>query len=417
MKRNFGTRLHGAVVFILTICAAALFCASSRLWAQSGAAQSASADKPAALPSQATPETTAKTAAEAYKNIQVLKDIRADQLIPSMRYITVALGVRCDYCHVQDHFDSDDKPEKGRAREMMKMLMAINADNFHNRREVTCFTCHAGHSRPMSIPVINSPSELAATGAAPNSQPAAGAGENHEAAEPGVSEAPTTPMPSVDEILAKYTQALGGAEALQKMSSRSENGTVEIPARNIHATMEVFRKAPDKALATLHTPAGDIVEGFDGTTGWESRGNRGAREETGDELIRVHEWAAFIPGLDLKTQYSRPMVAGIEKINGHDAYRVLAFRKGGSRERLYFDTQSGLLVQLDTLLDSPLGSLPQETDFEDYRDVSGVKIPFTIRVSRVDNTTIYKWDHVEANVAIDDSRFAMPAAAPAPAKP
>lgn len=357
-----------------------------------------------------------KTAAEAYKNIQVLKDIRADQLIPSMRYITAALGVRCEFCHVEDHFDSDDKPEKGRARDMIKMMMAINADNFRNRREVTCYTCHAGHSHPMSIPAIAQPAEMASASAAPNSQPAA-PGENHEAAAGNASEPPSAPMPTVDEILAKYTQALGGADALQKMTSRTESGSVEIPSRNIHATMEVFRKAPDKALATLHTPAGNIVEGFDGTTAWESRGNRGAREETGDELVRVHEWAAFIPGLDLKTEYSRPMVAGIEKINGHDAYRVFAFRKGGSRERLYFDTQSGLLVRLDTLIDSPLGSLPEESDYVDYRDVSGVKLPFTIRVSRVESTTIYKWDKVEANVAVDDARFAMPAAAPAPAKP
>jgi hypothetical protein len=67
-----------------------------------------------------------KTAGEAFKNIQVLKDISADELLPSMRYISAALGVGCDYCHEAGHFDGDDKPTKQRARNMMKMMFAIN---------------------------------------------------------------------------------------------------------------------------------------------------------------------------------------------------------------------------------------------------------------------------------------------------
>lgn len=402
MDRNFGMHTRFAIFGAIVAVAAALVCGSIRAVAQQGRpAQTAS-------PAQAAAGANGKTAGEAYKNIQVLKDIREDQLIPSMRYITVALGVRCDFCHVQDKFESDDKPEKGRAREMMKMMMAINADNFHNRREVTCFTCHAGHSHPMAIPALSTTATMTA-------QAPAAAEEHRDTASGNSPETASQVLPSVDEILAKYTQALGGTDAIQKMASRSEKGTVEIPARNIHATMDVLRKAPDKAFAALHTQMGDIVEGFDGTVGWESRGGRGAREDTGDELVRLHEWADFIPGLDLKTQYTRSMVSGVEKINSQDAYRVMAFRKGGGMEQLYFDKQSGLLVQLDTRIDSPLGALPQETDFGDYRDVNGVKIPCTIRVTHMDGATIYKWDHVEANVSADDSRFAMPAAAPPPA--
>jgi hypothetical protein len=398
---------------------------SSRAAAQSAAPQAGAPAQSGAKPASAgappaAPESTIKTAGETHKNLQVLKDIREDQLIPSMRYITAALGVRCDFCHVQDQFESDDKPEKGRAREMMKMMMAINADNFHNRREVTCFTCHAGHSHPMSIPLIPDTAGVAAE--APSAPHAAGANPPQGAANgpAGANAAAdaSQSLPSIDVILANYTKALGGADAIQKMTSRAEKGTVDIPAHNVHSTMEVLRKAPDKALATLHSQMGDVVEGFDGTAGWESRARRGVREETGDELVRVREWADFIPGLDLKTQYSRAMVSGIEKINGQDAFRVIAFRKGGGMERFYFDTQTALLVELDTRIDSPLGALPLQTSFQDYRDVSGVKIPWTIRVARMDATTIYKWETVEANVAADDARFAMPAApASPPAKP
>lgn len=426
MRRNPARRLHLAIVVSLIVFWGAMFSSSLRVMAQSGGSRQSTAPQSANPPTtssaasstpQAAAEAKPKTAAEAYKNIQVLKDIREDQLLPSMRYITSALGVRCDFCHVPDHFDSDDKPEKGRAREMMKMMMAINADNFHNRREVTCYTCHGGHSHPTSIPVVADAATLTAQAAASPAGAGDGPGDHAESGSGGGGEAPAASLPSVDEILAKYAQALGGADAIQKIASRSEKGTVDIPSRNIHETMEVLRKAPDKALATLHARMGDVVEGFDGTAGWQSRGGRGVEAETGDQLVRVREWAEFIPGLDLKTQYSRSVVSGIEKIDGQDAYRVMTFRKGGGMERLYFDTQSGLLVRLDTRIDSPLGALPQETDFQDYKAVDGVKIPYTIRVARMDGATIYKWEQVEANVSIDDSRFAMPAASAPPAKP
>ena len=91
--------------------------------------------------------TAVQTAAQKYKNIQVLKDIPADQLIPSMQFITAALGVECEFCHVASpagklEFDKDDKDEKKTAREMMQMMFAINQNNFDGKRGVTCNTCH-----------------------------------------------------------------------------------------------------------------------------------------------------------------------------------------------------------------------------------------------------------------------------------
>src|SRR5262249_9937288 len=60
-----------------------------------------------------------RTAAEQFKNIQILKDMPADQLIPAMQFMTASLGVDCEYCHVEKAFDKDDKKTKGYARHMM----------------------------------------------------------------------------------------------------------------------------------------------------------------------------------------------------------------------------------------------------------------------------------------------------------
>src|SRR5215813_10616696 len=100
------------------------------------------------------PPSAAKTAAQEYKNIQVLKDIPADQLIPSMQFMSAYLGVDCEFCHVERAFDKDDKDEKKFARHMIEMTMNINKDNFEGKRWVTCYSCHRGSAKPIAIPAV-----------------------------------------------------------------------------------------------------------------------------------------------------------------------------------------------------------------------------------------------------------------------
>ena len=133
---------------------------------------------------------------------------------------------------------------------------------------------------------------------------------------------------------------------------------------------------------------------------------------SGDDLVRAKDSAAFNPGLNLKKNYSKLEVKDVSKIDGHDAYRISASRGGGSADQYYFDAQSGLLLRISTEIESPLGAIPQDTDYEEYREVSGVKVPFLIRVVRSDGVTIYKWDQIQANVAVADRRFEKPAEKP-----
>ena len=93
-----------------------------------------------------------KTAGEAYKNVQVLKDIPAPQLMQAMHSFTHSLGVKCSFCHVEGAFDKDDKPEKQTARKMILMARGINKDNFGGEHKVSCWTCHRGATEPETKP-------------------------------------------------------------------------------------------------------------------------------------------------------------------------------------------------------------------------------------------------------------------------
>lgn len=151
-----------------------------------------------------------KKASEVFKNVQVLKDIPSDQLIPSMQFITSSLGVQCAYCHVENGFDKDDKKTKQTARKMMRMILDIDASNFEGKRVVTCNTCHRGSPKPLAIPSL------------PESQP-------HLLSEAELPTQPNPPtLPRAEEIVAKYVAATGGGAGITKLKSLEQKGTIEI---------------------------------------------------------------------------------------------------------------------------------------------------------------------------------------------
>jgi hypothetical protein len=96
------------------------------------------------------------TAAERFKNVQIMKDVPASQFMDAMRSFTIALGADCDFCHTQGDFSKDDKQEKQMARTMIKLARAVNKDYFNGHNEVRCYTCHQGHHEPQSRPAFAS---------------------------------------------------------------------------------------------------------------------------------------------------------------------------------------------------------------------------------------------------------------------
>jgi len=197
----------------------------------------------------------AMSAAEAYQNIQVLKEIPADQLVPAMQFITYSLGVECSYCHVEGALEKDDKKPKQTARKMMQMMAAINRDNFDSKQVVTCNSCHRGAPHPVALPMI---------------------AEGTPAVESALGEDTSlTDAPPAEQIIAKYVEAIGGAAALQRISTRQEKGTINISGRNL--PIEILSKIGGKQLTVIHLPNGDSITAYDGESGWTSAPNRPVR--------------------------------------------------------------------------------------------------------------------------------------------
>ena len=342
----------------------------------------------------APPSMEGKTAEQFYKSIKVLNGVPADQVIESMHQIRAALGVNCEFCHEDPDRAADTKEAKETARQMMRMVMDINKNNFKGQQEVTCYTCHRGRAVPMTTVPL----------------PAVEKGEGPE----------PQGLPPADQILSKYVQALGGEQAIRKITSRIITGTQFIPTGPggtvpVPAMIERSQKAPNLVVNVYRTPTYTISDGFDGSKAW-SQDLRGRVTEPGaTDQMRAKRNADFYLPLDLKQTYTQMQVRGFENVNGHDAYAVIARPQGDRVERLYFDVQTGLLVRKWSSLATPVGEAPFQVDYEDYRDTgSGVKFPYLIVMNPANartepsTTATIRVTKVQDNAPLDSSKFTKP---------
>jgi outer membrane lipoprotein-sorting protein len=341
------------------------------------------------------PPAEGKTAEQVYKNIQVLKGTPAGQITPTMRVIARDLGVTCEFCHDEADRSKDDLKPKQTARAMITMMRDINKNSFDGRTQVTCVTCHNGHNDPANMATLPAFS-VAMLG-------------------PGDEVKPPV-LPTVDQVLAKYVEALGGEPALRKVTSMVITGTRQNYSPGAAAVpqpvpIEQYAKAPNLSLMIGHPANGVTASGFNGTVAWTQDARGRVTQLAGNDVNRARRAADFYPALNLKQQYQRLTVRGIEKIGDRDAYVVSATPEGESRERFYFDVQSGLLLRHQTISPSAVGNVPYATDYDNYRDVgNGVKMPFVVEIvgpSRPDCAKITV-DKVQLNAAIDNSKFTMP---------
>ena len=371
----------GAIVLTLIVVGGA-----ERLTAQ---AQQAAVPSPAQIrtsPQSAAPGAP-QTAEQKYKNIQVLKGIPADQLVPSMQFMAASLGVECEFCHVKEDRGSDAKKPKVTARKMMIMMMQINADNFKGERLVTCYSCHRGTVHPVDTPILSAENSIA-----PQTHPE--------------EEGTTAPsLPSAQAILEKYLAAVGGAGAVQKARTRIQTGNIQVGDKKF--PIEIYSEAPNKRLSTSHMGPNASVTAYNGESGWLSTPN-GIRPMSAAEQKAASIDAQLYFPVWLSKAYQEFKVAPGEEIEGKATYLVSANDKDELPLSLYFDQQSGLLLRLIRFAETPLGRNPTQIDYADFRAVDGLKLPYRWTLARPNGRFTIQIDDVKQNVPVDDKLFVAP---------
>jgi photosynthetic reaction center cytochrome c subunit len=339
------------------------------------------------LPAQAmSPD---KPAEQVYKNIQVLKGVPAEQIIPAMQFITASLGVQCDFCHLENAFEKDDKPTKQTARKMMRMMFAINKDNFEGKREVTCYACHRGAHKPLVTPTLND-DDLKFV-------------EQHDM---HGEEVPDSNLPSAEQIIAKYLAAVGGLEANVKILTRLQKGTLIVGSE--HFPVEIVSKTSSERVTTVHFPGGDSITAISGREGWLGSPGRAPHQMSPSEANAAKLDAELFFPASLGRLFKEFHVQQQGVVNGKEVYAITATTEEGPATQLYFDQHSGFLVRVLRLTESPLGRNPTEIDYADYREADGVKTPFRWTISRPGGRFTIQIEDMKQNVPVPTDSFKMP---------
>ena len=342
---------------------------------------------------------------EAFKNVQVLRGIPVKEFMETMGFFAASLSLNCTDCHGGASASSwanyaDDTPLKQTARRMVLMVNGINNTNFGGARSVTCYTCHRGNQHPKVIP------SLAAQYAEP-------AEEDPDEIEllPG---ARVTVTP--EQILDKYVQAVGGAAALDKLTSFTAKGTYEgFDSDFGKMPVDIYAKAPNLRTTVVHMSAGESTTTYDGREGWAA----GPTDLVPVPLLPL--LGANLEGARLDAQLAFPRQikqtltdwrGGFPALNigGRPVDVIDGKMPGGTRIKLYFDKQTGLLVRQARYTNTMVGTVTTHIVYSDYRALPGVgvRVPFQWQVTWVDGQSTITLTSVQPNVPIDAARFTKP---------
>jgi hypothetical protein len=215
--------------------------------------------------------------------------------------------------------------------------------------------------------------------------------------------------PTIDQLIDKCITALGGRAALEKVTSRTSKGTIEIAEASMTGSIEIFEKAPNMNAIAIELNGMQIRQAFDGKVGWEENPQTGLTEKTGTDLAEAKREATFNMELHMKQLYPKMTVRGREPLGTSSAWVVDAVPAEGNPVVFYFDTESGLLARMDASRQGPDGSPMQVQAYvEDYRVVDGVKVPFVLRQVTSMFTMVMRLVEVKHNVTLDDKMFKKP---------
>jgi len=333
---------------------------------------------------------------QAFKSVVMLKGIPVDNFFEAMGMFASAMGADCTFCHVSNaYFDktafATPTPRIQRARGMIAMMNTINKQFFGGQPRVTCYTCHAGSQSPRGEPV------LAQQYGAPEE-------------DANARSFPADTRVTADQVFDKYLKAIGGPERLAKFSSFTAKGTYAgFDTAFDKIPVEIFGRAPAQHSMVVRMFNGGSVRTFNGTNGWMAGPDTPVPllTLTGGNLDGAKLDATLWFPAGIRQVFPQWQV-GRTAIDDKEVQVVQGLVGGQPRANFYFD-DAGLLIRLVRWTGTPVGFVPTQIDFKDYRDVAGMKIPFARTVSQTYMQMTVELTDIQPGAQVDASRFARPA--------
>jgi hypothetical protein len=222
--------------------------------------------------------------------------------------------------------------------------------------------------------------------------------------------APAQDLTTADAVLARFVEVTGGRAAYEKLRSEQAKGNVEVVGMGLRGTIVARAAPPDKSYSSLDIAGiGTAEEGtYDGIA-WENSTVQGPRVKSGEERAAALRESAFNSHIRWKELYAKAELAGIEDVEGKPCYKIVLTPSEGRPVTQFYDKESGLLVKVAAIVVSPMGDIPSETYLGDYKDVSGVLTPHSLKHKVMTQEIQIRIESVQYNADLPPNAFDPPA--------
>ena len=218
---------------------------------------------------------------------------------------------------------------------------------------------------------------------------------------------PPAKLPSVDVILKRNIEALGGEKAMRKLKNRETRGKIELTAFGAEFPVVMRQAAPNKELMELTIEGlGTIRDVFTGRKGWTQTPDGNVTEKKAREVTNKKIDADFYAYLNFKKNYPGIAFQGVEQLVGKKVFAVKMTPKKGDADTFYFDAETGLVAGVASTAEMQGQEVATKVLFRDYKTVDGVQIPYTLELKEPSFAAFtIRLESVKHNVKADADWF------------
>jgi len=218
---------------------------------------------------------------------------------------------------------------------------------------------------------------------------------------------------TADDIIAKYLKTVGGMDKIQAVQTLRRAGTFN-GGGGFEAAVLQENKRPNKVREEFSLQGMTGVNAYDGKTGWKIepwQGKKDAEALSEDEMKQIVEDADFDePLIHYQQKGNKVEFVGMEQVEGTDAYKLKVTLTSGDVRYYYMDTDYFVPIKIEMKRMIRGAEQEFETSLGDYKEVAGWYLPYSVETRRKGSEDVQKitFEKIEANVPIDDGRFAKP---------
>lgn len=211
----------------------------------------------------------------------------------------------------------------------------------------------------------------------------------------------------VDDVLARHYEAIGGADAWVDLQTMKASGTIAVSGGMLQGSFDLVQKRPAMSRSDIVLQGMTIVQAYDGETAWQinpfGSGPEPVVADPENARLIIEQADLDGPLIGWRESGHQVEVVGPTELDGQPVIELLVTLANGTVSHYYLGADSYLPIQIDSAV--PGGT--QTTRFDDYRDIGGLKFPFSIEVDTPIGVQSLTFSSIEVNPAVDESVFTM----------